>query len=135
MSSRSTFFYTNDGEHWYDDCNIPHYDEKGKFIGYTLSCEIRKSNIKNICENEDFIYFDVEPGSHLYDALMRTKEPYTPDVFQFIREDLKIPNSFNKDWQLDTISISDAAAILQRYIDKYVKYEYDPKDYNPAREF
>lgn len=135
MSTRSTLFLTNDNEHWYDDCNCPHYDEKGKFIGYTLTCEISKKNIQNFHEDETDIWFEVEPGSHLYYALMRTKEPYAPSAIHFIREDLRIPNTFNKDYENDTITIKDAAAILQRYIDKHVKYEYDPMGYNTERNF
>ena len=54
MSTKSTIILSKDNEHWYDDCNAPHYED-GKFKGNDVTIEIDHKNIVERYENEDGI--------------------------------------------------------------------------------
>lgn len=69
MSTKSSLFLTKDNEHCYSDCNDPHYDEKGTFIGDTITLEMSKQNIEIICNDEEDLVIEIKPGSELYEFI------------------------------------------------------------------
>ena len=75
MSSKGTLFLTKDNEHFYDECNEPHYTRKpytaDNFIGYTVYLEMSKKNINIEVNDETDLIISIKPGSELYDLLMK----------------------------------------------------------------
>lgn len=73
MSTKCTLFLTKDNEHCYEDCNQPIYKE-GKWIGYTITLEMNKSNFRLIANDDDGLCIEINPGSELYEMIKRMKD-------------------------------------------------------------
>lgn len=73
MSTKSTLFLTEDNEHCYEDCAMPHYegDDLGKFKGYTIVLEMAKKNIRIIYNDDEDLIIEIDPGSELYNLIRR----------------------------------------------------------------
>lgn len=69
MSSKSSLFLTRDNEHCYEDCNQPFTNNEGDYIGDTITLEMSKKNIRIICNDEDDLIMEIDPGSELYDLI------------------------------------------------------------------
>lgn len=78
MSSKSTLFLTEDNEHFYEECNSPHYKQAPynaeNFEGYTLVLEMNKRNVKVVCNDDEDLILEIEPGSQLYKLLLKMRE-------------------------------------------------------------
>ncbi len=78
MSSKSSLFLTNDNEHFYEECNEPHYKQKpynaSNFKGYTIVLEMAKKNIDIVCNDDEDLIIELKPGSELYDLMLKMRE-------------------------------------------------------------
>lgn len=55
MSSKSSYFLTNENEHCYYDSNRP-IENDGDFVGYEITMELSKQNIRiDINDSEDLV--------------------------------------------------------------------------------
>jgi len=73
MSSKSSLFLTNDGEHFYEECNDPHYEGE-KFTGFTLILEMCKKNIDIAVNDDKDLIIEIKPGSELYKRILKIKD-------------------------------------------------------------
>jgi len=74
MSSKASIFLTGDNEHFYEECNEPHY-EGDKFIGFNLVLEIEKKNIEILCNDEEALVVEFNnPNSEIYKELIKLKK-------------------------------------------------------------
>ena len=69
MSTKNSLFLTKDNEHCYADCSQPNYNERGDYIGDTITLEIDKKNIEIITNDEDDLIIEIKPGSELYELI------------------------------------------------------------------
>lgn len=74
MSSKATIFLTNDNEHFYEECNDPHYVDD-KYIGFTLVLEMSKKNIEILVDDNEDLIVEIKPGCELHKFLMDSKQP------------------------------------------------------------
>ncbi len=63
MSSKSSIFLTNDGEHWYIETS----EEDNE--AYRVYIEIDSKNIKYFEKNDDYILIGIRGNSHLAKTL------------------------------------------------------------------
>ena len=74
MSTKSTLFLTNDNEHFYQECNEPHYKDE-KWIGDTLVLEMSKRNINILFNDEEDLVIEItNPESELYKHMIKMRE-------------------------------------------------------------
>lgn len=78
MSSKATLFLTNDNEHFYEECNEPHYKQAPykaeNFEGYTIVLEMAKKNIEIVCNDDEDLIIELKPGSELYNLMLKMRE-------------------------------------------------------------
>lgn len=75
MSTKSTIFLTEDNEHCYSDCSLPH-GTADKREGDSIVLELSKENINILCNDQwDLVIEFKNPNSAIYKKIKSLQEP------------------------------------------------------------
>jgi hypothetical protein len=75
MSSKITYFLTDDNEMLYEDVSLRQINTDGIHVGNSLVLEISKKNIEILCnDNEDLIIEFKNPQSEIYQKIKHLDE-------------------------------------------------------------